>query len=68
MTIGLSRWLRLAASLIHPMSLAPPRRIARLEDMALSERDLADLNLPEQISASLRSRAAANEARRRVWY
>lgn len=67
MTIGLSRWLRLAASLLHPLGSGPARNIARLEDLRLSARDLADLNLPEQIAGRLRGGKAASEARRRVW-
>ena len=62
MTIGLIRWLR---SLAPEQSMSQSRRLADLHSMRFSARDLADLNLPEDVARRFRLREA-EEARRRV--
>jgi hypothetical protein len=64
MTIGLDRWLRLAASAAFPVLFRSP--VQRLALLPLSERDLDDLNLPDDLRARHSARSAADAARRRV--
>ena len=66
MTIGLDRWLRLFAALLPP-SPSARARMPRLDSLRLGERDLADLNLPDQVARRMRGRMAAEEFRRRVF-
>jgi hypothetical protein len=70
MTIGFSRWLRAvacAARLPTCRSAHSARsRITALDLRRLSARDLADLNLPEDVASRLVAQAA-EEARRSAW-
>lgn len=51
MTLGLDRWITLFASAVTT-SWRP--RYPRLDHQLLSERDLNDLNLPEDFAAKVR--------------
>lgn len=60
MTVGLSRWLRGFVCAVRFTSEQSSRaQPQRLDQLALSERDLADLNLPPHVAARLRAREAA---------
>lgn len=63
MTIGLDRWLRFVAASAFPVLFNSPK--PGLGRMPLSARDLADLNLPEDVRAGLEARAGVEALRRR---
>ena len=65
MTIGLDRWLRLVAASAFPVLFHNPR--PRLGRMPLSARDLADLNLPDDVRAGLEARGSIDALRRRCF-
>jgi hypothetical protein len=67
MTIGFSRWLRAVACAARlPTCHSARPRITAVDLRRLSVRDLADLNLPEDVASRLVAQAA-EEARRSAW-
>lgn len=63
MTIGLDRWLRFVAASAFPVLFQSPQ--PRLGRLPLGARDLADLNLPEDVRARLEARSGVEARRRR---
>ena len=67
MTVGLSRWLRGFVCAVRFTSEQSSReQPQRLDHLALSERDLADLNLPPHVASRLRARETIEDMRRSV--
>lgn len=63
MTIGLYRWLRFVAASAFPVLFRNPK--PGLGRLPLGARDLADLNLPEDIRSRLEARGGVENLRRR---
>jgi len=64
MTLSLERMARLLFGVLT-INGAGRRRIPRLDPMALSERDLADLNLPAEVRNRVMGQRTALDLRRR---